>query len=124
MDSINYDHPFAEPRGGFATASMILGGISIMAMSTFFLPVILGSLGVLFAFLAKKGKDKFRSANLFGFVSSLAGMIMGLILSIMMLISAQDLLQPENKAQLNQLFKATYGISYDEFTDQLYNDDF
>lgn len=124
MDSINYDHPLAEPRGGFALASMILGGISILSVSTFFMPVMFGSLGLLFAFMAKKGREKFRSTNLFGFISSLSGLIMGLIFSIMMLISAKDLLQPENRAQLDSLFEAAYGVDFDEYIDGLLGEDF
>ena len=124
MDSINYDHPLAEPRGGFALASMILGGISILSVSTFYMSVMFGSLGLLFAFLAKKGKEKFRSANLFGFISSLSGLVMGLAFSIMMIISAKDLLQPENRAQLDNIFEAAYGVNFDEYIDGLLGEDF
>lgn len=124
MDSINYDHPLAEPRGGFALASMILGGISILSVSTFFMPVMFGSLGLLFAFLAKKGREKFLSTNLFGFISSFSGLIMGLVFSIMMLISAKDLLQPENRTQLDNMFEAAYGVDFDEYIDSLLGEDF
>ncbi len=124
MDSVNYDHPFAEHRGGFVTASMILGGVSILALSTFVLPVFFGSLGVLFALLAKKGKDKFSSTNLFGFVSSLTGLVVGAALSIVMLINALHFLEPENRTELNQLYEQIYGISFDEYADSLYGGDF
>lgn len=124
MDSINYDHPFAEHRGGFVTASMILGGVSILALSTFVLPVFFGSLGVLFALLAKRGKDKFRSANLFGFVTSLTGLVMGAVFSIVMFVNALHFLEPENRAELNRIYEQTYGISFDEYTDSLYGGDF
>lgn len=121
---INYNQFSAEPRSGFAKASMIMGALAILTLSTFFMPIIFGALGVLFAFLAKKGQEKFRSTKLFGFVSSLIGLIVGGIITIFMVFSAFHLLKPENKDTLNQLYEQVYGVSFDEYADSIYGGDF
>lgn len=123
MADINYDNFLAQPRNGFATASLILGVISILTISTVILPLFLGSLGILFAVLSKKCRQNFQGPALTGYVTSLIGLITSGVLTIFLLVSGITLLRPENRDNLNKMYEQTYGISFDEYTEQFYGED-
>lgn len=111
-------------KNNFFTAAMILGIISLVSLCTFFLPLVLGALGILFIILGKRQNQKLNPTAITGLVTSLIGIISGLVMTIFSFASAFTLLQPENRDILNQQFEEIYGMDFDEYMERIYGDDF
>ncbi|MGN1148709.1 MAG: hypothetical protein ACI4TB_09820, partial [Lachnospiraceae bacterium] len=120
-----YYQPYQpEPKNNFYTAAMILGIISLVSLCTFFLPLILGALGILFIILGKRQNKKLNPTAITGLVTSLIGIVSGLVITIFSFASAFTLLQPENRDTLNQQFEEIYGMDFDEYMERIYGEDF
>lgn len=107
-----------EPKNNFAIAAMVLGIASLVSICTVFLPLPLGALGVLFAILGRRHGKKLPSAAVSGLITSLIGMTCGLVILISAFTVSLNMLKPENRDQLNQMFEQTYGMDFDEYYDQ------
>lgn len=122
----NYNQPFEpyyKPTSKFATASMILGIGSLVCLCTIFLPLFLGALGILFAVLSKRRGRKMETAAVTGAVTSSVGMGLSLIVCIVSLASAFFMLQPDNRGRLNALYEESFGMTYDEYIEELYGEE-
>lgn len=111
-------------KNGFATAAMILGICSIVLCITILLPFPLGALGILFVILSRRRGEKLSGAAVGGLITSLIGMVLGLILTAAIAIASLQMLKPENREQRNQQFEQIYGIDFDEYLERLYQDNF
>lgn len=111
-------------KNGFATAAMILGICSIVLCITVLLPFPLGALGILFVILSKRRGEKLGGAAVSGLITSLIGMVLGLILTAVIAVVSFQMLKPENREQLNQQFEQIYGIDFDEYLERLQQDNF
>ncbi len=107
-----------EPKNNFATAAMILGIASLVSLCTVFLPIPLGALGILFVVLGKRHGKKLPSTAITGLITSLIGIACGLLILISTISAALNMLKPENREQLNQMFEQTYGMDFDEYYEE------
>ncbi len=79
--SFEYNNGFAPGNNGFAFAALILGVSALFSLFTVYLPLILGSLAILFALLSKGYGKKMAATAKIGFISAITGL--SLILSIL-----------------------------------------
>ncbi len=103
----------------FATAAMILGICSLIFLCTFFLPLPLGALGILFVILSHRRGRSFSTPAVTGLITSLISVICSAMVLIMTFFSGILMLKPENRESLNHLYEQQYGISFDEYLDSL-----
>lgn len=136
MDNMNFDPdnkpaygysypPYQpKPKNTFATAAMILGICSLMSLFTIVLPIPLGALAILFAILSKRKGEKAEAAAVSGIITAIIGVTIGIALSVTMMISAINMLKPENRDMLNKQFEQLYGKDFDEYMSDMYGEDF
>ena len=118
-----YAPPTRHPGSAFATASLVLGIITILSAftGTVFPPLVCGGLSIILALLSK-GNDRVMLPN--AKVGVLTG-ILGLILNVLVVAGAFLLLftEPELKEdfhrQLNQYYEYFYGESFDDAWDEI-----
>lgn len=113
-----------EQKNSFFTASLILGIVSLLTFCTFFLPLPLGALGILFVCLGKRRNGKINTPGTIGLVTSIIGMVLGCVLTVFTLVSAFNLLKPENRGTLNTQFEQIYGMDFEEYMEYIYGEDY
>jgi len=111
-------------KSPFATASMLLGIIALLTLSTVFLPLPLAALGILFASLAHKKGQKRNGACFIGLTTSCVALIVSLSLIIGAISMIPTILKtPEYRKQLNAFSEQLYGQEFDEMIEDLYGID-
>ena len=113
-----------EQKNSFFTAAMILGIGSLLTICTFFLPLPLAALSILFICLGKRKHAKINTPGTIGLVTSIVGMVVGLIIAVVTLVSAFSLLKPENRGTLNNQFEQIYGMDFEEYMEYIYGEDY
>ena len=132
--SFEYSNGFAPGNNGFAFASLILGVSALFSLFTVYLPLILGSLAILFALLSKGYGKKMVTTAKIGFISAITGL--SLILSILVvcitslyllfatctddqLLRYGTQLDQAVEMQLGQSTEEMFGTSYEDIIGQL-----
>lgn len=132
--SFEYNNGFAPGNNGFAFAALILGVSALFSLFTVYLPLILGSLAILFALLSKGYGKKMAATAKIGFISAITGL--SLILSILAVgitslyllfaTSTDDQLlhygsqvDQAIEMQLGQSTEEMFGTSYEDIMGQL-----
>ena len=132
--SFEYNNGFAPGNNGFAFAALILGVSALFSLFTVYLPLILGSLAILFALLSKGYGKKMAATAKIGFISAITGL--SLILSILAVgitslyllfaTSTDDQLlyygsqiDQAIEMQLGQSTEEMFGTSYEDMMEQL-----
>ncbi len=111
----NNDGQAPTESGGFSIASLVFGILSLITLCTGFLPIPLGSLGILFAILTYRKGKKLPSLSLTGLCLSCIGMIFGIALYTYTAVSIIPLLNnPEYRQELNAYYESVLGVSLDE----------
>ncbi|MCM1124847.1 MAG: hypothetical protein NC429_00050 [Lachnospiraceae bacterium] len=109
----------------FATVSMILGLGSIFTLLTIYLPVILGSLAIIFAVLSTDTGQKVLAAAKVG-ICTAAGSIalvitlIGITVSVLFTASRENLIKLGQ--QMDQMIESQSGISTEDITGESYED--
>ena len=99
-------------KNTFATAAMVMGILSFFLTSTIFIPLILGSLGVILAILSKEGNIYMNRQAKIGFTASLIGLISSLVLICSALyMYAND---TEYRNEVNTMYERMYGMTIEE----------
>lgn len=132
--SFEYNNGFAPGNNGFAFAALILGVSALFSLFTVYLPLILGSLAILFALLSKGYGKKMVITAKIGFISAITGL--SLILSILVvgitslyllfatctddqLLHYGSQLDQAVEMQLGQSTEEMFGTSYEDMIGQL-----
>ncbi len=74
-------NPYAPPRrvvSGFETAALILGIISLVGCTCFYLSIPLGALAIIFASLSRGGNTKFGDLARIGLILGLLGIVISI----------------------------------------------
>lgn len=118
----NIQRPYAEPGGSFATASMVLGIISIISSITFtvYPAFVLGSIAIVLALLSKGRRPKLPSKAQAGIICAIAGIVMNTV--IVTACSVLLFTSPEVRAEVNKTFEQQYGMSFDEMWEEIMED--
>ena len=101
----------------FEMASFIFGILSLVSITTVIGPIILGSFAVIFGILGKREKAKLQGKSMYGVIMGASGI--GLGLAVIVLTIYLILTDPEYKKALNEAYKEQYGITFDEYVDEL-----
>lgn len=123
QQNMQYIYP-VKKKNNFAMAALIVGICSLFLLITFILPLPLGALGILFVILSKRKGEKLAGTAIAGLITSVMGMLLGLVLTVSVGVATFQMLQPENRDLLNRQFEKIYGIDFDEYMDRLYGDSF
>ncbi len=127
--TFEYNNGFKPGNNGFAFAALILGVSALFSICTVYLPLILGSLAIIFALLSKGYGKKMATTAKVGFVSAITGLsvivsLIGVLLASLWLIFAtctdQQLIQYAQ--QMDQTFEAQMGQSVEDTVGMSYED--
>ena len=121
--SFEYNNGFAPGNNGFAFTALILGVSALFSLFTVYLPLILGSLAILFALLSKGYGKKMVTTAKIGFISAVTG-ITSLYLLFATCTDDQLLhygsqLDQAVEMQLGQSTEEMFGTSYEDMIGQL-----
>ncbi len=100
-------------RNKFAMASLICGIVSIAMFTSVFIPLIAGSLALIFGFLSKVEDGPMEKNAKCG--SIIGGLAMGGVLIITTVTILRFFYDPTFKQQTEALFEQTMGISFEEY---------
>lgn len=117
MNCINNSTKETKTSSTFAIASFVLGVIALFSITTVIVPIICGSLAVIFAILSKGTNNKFSKNGYRGFWTGIAS----IAISITLLITTFYLIfyNQEYRAYINEQYTTHYGVSFDEYMDIL-----
>lgn len=127
--TFEYNNGFKPGNNGFAFAALILGVSALFSICTVYLPLILGSLAIIFALLSKGYGRKMATTARVGFVSAVTGLstiisLIGIFLvSLWLLLTTctdRQLLQYAQ--QLDQSFETQMGQSVEDTVGMSYED--
>lgn len=117
-----YQLPKAEPGSSLANAAMVMGILSIICCFTFtvYPAFILGSIAITLALLSKGTRPKLFSKAKTGIICAVAGLAINTVLvtSCMILFFTN----PNIHAEVNRTFKKTYGVTFDDFMEDIMED--
>lgn len=113
-----------EPKNTFAIVAMVLGLCSLLSLCTFFLPIPLGALSIVFVILSRRQSKKMAGPALTGLITSLVGLFISLLFFISVMGTAFSLLKPENRDELNRQFESVYGMDFEDYMENFYGEDF
>lgn len=101
----------------FMTLSICLGVFALMSSAIFFIAIPAGALGILFAILSKGGNLKLQLPSKIGFGTSLAAILFSItITGAATFIVMND---PASHAQLNDMCKQAYGVTFDAMIEEI-----
>lgn len=100
-----------DKNSPFGIASMVCGILSICLWCTGTLPIFVGSLGILFALLSHRKHQKMEIMSKVGLSLSCVGILLGIMLTT---FAVKDMMDPENRAQINAIYENLYGESFDD----------
>ena len=107
----------------FATASLVMGILALVTLCTIYLPIVFGSLSIIFAVLSKGNERKISGLSCAGIITSVSGIVFSIITivtTIALLYSNPDFYQ-EYKDEMNRILSEQYGITYDEMMEEYQN---
>ena len=107
----------------FATASLVMGILALVTLCTIYLPIVFGSLSIIFAVLSKGNERKICGLSCAGIITSVSGIVFSIITivtTIALLYSNPDFYQ-EYKDEMNRILSEQYGITYDEMMEEYQN---
>ncbi len=117
--------PVSHKGDGMATASMALGIISLVSLLflQIWIPFILGGVSIILAILSRGNLKKLFSKAKAGIIcSSIAlGLDVCFCIFSFWLVLVLPNQSPPFRKELNTLFEQQYGVSYDEFMDEINN---
>lgn len=100
--------PGDDAPSGFASASLVLGILSLVLGCCFYVSIPLGGLGILFAILSKKSADMEGRAKA-GLGLSIAGLVLSILLTIVAVFSFV-------------VYSTRTGMSMEEYMDQYFRE--
>lgn len=110
--NVNHKSPFSK-------ASLIMGVLALLTIATGVLPLIFGSLGILFAILSRRKGTPLDTAALWGSVTSVIGLCIAIVMFVITIIMLPTLLKdPAYREQLNSFSHSMYGTSFDEVLEE------
>lgn len=119
-----YTRPTRHPGSGFATASMVLGIISIMTafLGTVYPPLVCGGLSIILGLLSKGGDPVLLPNARVGVITAIVGLIVNVavVAASFALVFGNPQMREEFHDQLNEYSEYLYGESFDEMWEELH----
>lgn len=120
FQSDNSSYPIRQKPNAFAVASLVMGILAMVTLCTIYLPIVFGSLSIIFAILSKGSQKHMPGMSHAGIITAVSGIIFSVITiaaTLFILFTNPDIYQ-EYKQELNRMFSEQYGITYDEFMEE------
>lgn len=116
--------PMKSKGDGMATASMILGIITLASMLIlqFTIPFVLGGIGIVLAILSRGSAKHLAGKAKAGLICCIVGLSLDIVLivSAVCLVLALPHLPKEYQEEVNKACEEQYGVSYDEMMEEFY----
>lgn len=119
----NEAQPQAPRRqSGFLAACLIFSILALCTVCTGVLPLVFGSLSILFAVLSKRRSSRPEPMGIIGIVLSAVGSAFGLFLIIVSfyMVYSPNSPMPEAHEEMNAIMERIYGMDADEYLKQFY----
>lgn len=109
--------PPAKPANSFAIASTVCGITAVLSIATVYLPLIFGSLAIIFALLSKGYDKAMHTLAKSGIVTSIVAML----LTSMLLVFSFSMLayNKEFQQEFNSMYEDIYGESLEDQLNEL-----
>ncbi len=109
--------PVRPVANSMTVLALIFAVIAALTILTGLFPVFFGSLAILFAILSKGSNLKMDSSGKISITIATLSMILGIVLTgVTMYKVTYD---PEMKNMVNDAFEQVYGVSFDEYMEQM-----
>lgn len=118
-----YNQPTYNPykKQAFATASVVLGILSLMSSCMGILSIPLAALSILFAILACRKGKRMNPMAVSGLAMACVGIVSGIVIAIRSFTMLPDMMQdPAYRQQMDNLSQALYGRSFEELLKEAY----
>lgn len=121
-NSSYYNQPTHRPYGQtFSIASAVCGLLAMTTGCTVILPLILGSLGILFAVLAHRSKKKMNTTCVTGIALSCAGLVSVVFIAIRSFTMLPEMMENDAfRSYMNTAMQQIYGMDFDTFLEEYY----
>ncbi|MCQ2521988.1 MAG: hypothetical protein MJ105_06380 [Lachnospiraceae bacterium] len=96
----------------FAFASVVCAAIALLGFATIVIPIVCGSLAVIFGVLSK-GDGKMEKYAKIG--TSVGGVLLAIVLTFVMVTTVRFFTDPDYRARAEKLFENTVGVSLEEY---------
>lgn len=118
------DYQTTPKQNPFVMASLIMGLLALITICTGILPLLFGSLGIIFAVLANRKGKRMETPAFIGVITSVVGLAMSSVIVVMSFAMLPTMLKsPEYREQLNTVSESMYGITFDEMMEEGYGID-
>ena len=109
---------------GMATASMVLGIISLVSLVLLriYIPFLVGGIGIILAILSKGNAKKMMAKAKAGMICCITGLVLDVslcVFSVYLVFALPDIM-PEMVDEVNQMCEDQYGVTYEEILDEMY----
>lgn len=109
---------------GMATASMVLGIISLVSLVLLriYIPFLVGGIGIILAILSKGSAKKMMAKAKAGMICCITGLVLDVslcVFSVYLVFALPDIM-PEMVDEVNQMCEDQYGVTYEEILDEMY----
>ena len=116
--------PLKTKGDSMATAAMILGIISLVSLVLLrvYIPFLVGGVGIILAILSKGNAKKMIGKARAGLICCITGLMLDIVLCIssVYLVFALPDIMPDMVDEVNEICEEQYGMTYDEFMDEIY----
>lgn len=113
FDGSSYDG-YSSSKNSFATASLILGGIAIVTITSIVPAMIAGSLSIIFAMLSRRGQNKLLPIAKAGCICSAVSVTLVITIFVACLLYMPKLLQNDAvHSQTKATLQSIYGSEVD-----------
>lgn len=112
-----------QKGSGMATASMVLGIICLISLLLLrvYIPFLIGGVGIILAILSR-GRARMSGRAKAGIICCITGLALDAalcVLSVYLLFALPNIM-PEMMDEVDKICEEQYGMSYEEFMDQIY----
>ena len=118
--------PPAKPANALAVAAFIFGILATLTLCTIYLPIIFGSLSIVFALLSKGSEKRMHSLASSGIASSVFALIVTALMFIFVFIALfsnetyRQEVQHMYEEQYEDMYREIYGDSYNDLIDEFF----
>lgn len=122
--SSNPAYPPRQRTNTFAVASLVMGILAMVTLCTIYLPIILGSLSIIFAILSKGSNKHMPGISHAGIITAVSGITLSFVTigATIFILFTNPAFYQEYKEELNRVLTQQYGITYDELMEEYQQD--
>ena len=109
--------PVRPVMNSMAVIALVFAIVAALTILTGVFPVFFGSLSILFAILSKGSRLKMDKSGKISTAIAAMSIVLGLVITGVTVYEMKH--DPEMKNMLNNAFEQTYGVTFDEYMEQM-----